>query len=133
MSISKKLNEAKTTNWITEGLLQNDVKSIMELAKISAKLEMKRIDLGMTQKEFANFMGVSQSMVSKWESREYNFTISSLNEICDKIGLIFEPIIRDLDEIRFEQIKVHKKSNKEISLINKITLDGALNQNRGIA
>ncbi len=133
MGIREKLNEAKSTNWITEGLLKNDVKSIMELAKISAKLEMKRIDLGMTQKEFAKYMGVSQSMVSKWESREYNFTISSLIEICEKIGLIFDPVIRDLDEIRFEQIKVHKKSNKEISLINKITLDGALNQNRGIA
>ncbi|CBK75268.1 Helix-turn-helix [Butyrivibrio fibrisolvens 16/4] len=41
----------------------------------------------MTQKEFADFMGVTQGMVSKWESREYNFTIKSLNEICAKLGL----------------------------------------------
>ncbi len=41
----------------------------------------------MTQKEFAEFMGVTQGMVSKWESREYNFTIKSLNEICEKLGL----------------------------------------------
>ncbi|MCH5279935.1 MAG: helix-turn-helix transcriptional regulator [Lachnospiraceae bacterium] len=30
--------------------------------------------MGMTQLEFAKHMGVSQGMVSKWESREYNFT-----------------------------------------------------------
>ncbi len=32
-------------------------------------------------------MGVTQGMVSKWESRDYNFTIRSLNEICEKLGL----------------------------------------------
>ena len=32
-------------------------------------------------------MGVTQGMVSKWESRDYNFTIRSLNEICEKLEL----------------------------------------------
>jgi transcriptional regulator with XRE-family HTH domain len=41
----------------------------------------------MTQAEFAKYMGVSQGMVSKWESREYNFTIKSLNEICQKLNM----------------------------------------------
>lgn len=41
----------------------------------------------MTQEQFAEYMGVTQSMVSKWESREYNFTIRSLNEIYHKLGL----------------------------------------------
>lgn len=43
--------------------------------------------MNMTQKEFAEYMDVSQGMVSKWESREYNFTIKSLNEICEKLQL----------------------------------------------
>lgn len=43
--------------------------------------------MGMTQMEFAKFMGVTQGMVSKWESRDYNFTIRSLNEICQKLDL----------------------------------------------
>lgn len=30
---------------------------------------------------------VSQGMVSRWESREYNFTIKTLNEICQKLNL----------------------------------------------
>ena len=45
-----------------------------------------RKSLGMTQKEFAHLLGVSQSMVSKWESEYYNFSIESLANICSKLG-----------------------------------------------
>lgn len=87
MGITEKLANAKKTDWISEGLSESEVKTTVELAKISAKIERCRIDMGMTQKEFANYMGVTQGMVSKWESREYNFTIKTLNYICQKIDL----------------------------------------------
>lgn len=87
MGIADKIVNAKNTNWVSEGISEAEVKTIVELAKISAKIERCRIDMGMTQKEFAAYMGVTQGMVSKWESREYNFTIRSLNEICKKIDL----------------------------------------------
>ena len=41
----------------------------------------------LTQGEFAKFMGVSQGMVSKWESGEYNFTINNIAKICDKLNI----------------------------------------------
>ena len=87
MGTTEKLASAKKTNWISEGISEAEVKTIVELAKISARIELCRTDMGMTQKEFADYMGVTQGMVSKWESREYNFTIRSLNEICQKIDL----------------------------------------------
>ena len=87
MGITEKLANAKTTDWVSAGLKDADVKTIVELAKISAQIERYRIENEMTQKEFAQYMGVSQGMISKWESREYNFTIKSLNEICSKIDL----------------------------------------------
>lgn len=87
MGITEKIAGAKKTSWVSEGISEAEVKTIVELAKISAKIERCRLDLGMTQKEFADYMGVTQGMVSKWESREYNFTIRSLNEICQKLGL----------------------------------------------
>lgn len=87
MSIAEKLANAKKTNWISEGFSESEMKTMIELAKISASIERCRIDMHMTQKEFAEYMGVTQSMVSKWESREYNFTIKTLNEICQKIDL----------------------------------------------
>lgn len=87
MGITEKIASAEKTNWVSEGISEAEIKTTVELAKISAKIERCRLDLGMTQKEFADFMGVSQGMISKWESREYNFTIRSLNEICQKLGL----------------------------------------------
>lgn len=88
--LKDKIKNAKTTNWLAEGLSDSEINSIKELAKISAKIEMKRNELGMTQKEFAKMMNVSQGMVSKWESGEYNFTIATLKEICENLGLGFE-------------------------------------------
>ena len=41
----------------------------------------------MTQAAFAEFMGVTQVMVSKWESGEYNFTVKTLSEISAKINM----------------------------------------------
>ncbi len=87
MGIMEKVLSAHKTTWISDGISDAETKTTIELAKISAKIERCRLDLGMTQNEFAEYMGVTQSMVSKWESREYNFTIRSLNEICQKLNI----------------------------------------------
>lgn len=89
MGIAEKLAGAKKTKWVSEGFSDAEVKTIVELAKISAQIERRRLEMGMTQQEFAEYMGVSQGMVSKWEGREYNFTIKTLNDICNKIDLEF--------------------------------------------
>lgn len=87
MGIAEKLVSAKESYWISEEVPGSEVKATVELAKISAQIERSRLEKGMTQQEFAKYMGVSQGMISKWESREYNFTIKTLNEICEKINL----------------------------------------------
>lgn len=87
MGIKEKISNARTTTWLTEGISEEDVKATVELAKISAQIERQRLNLKMTQKEFADYMGVSQGMVSKWESREYNFTVNTLNNICERLGM----------------------------------------------
>ena len=119
MGIAEKLAGAKKTNWISEGLSDAEVKTIVELAKISARIERCRIEMGMTQQEFAKHMGVSQGMVSKWESREYNFTIRTLNEICQKIDLVFsvgleKPCIKsDYAIIRWDEERAAKNKKKK--------------------
>lgn len=87
MGVMEKIANAKKTSWISDGMSEAEIKTTVELAKISAQIERRRLELGMTQIEFAAYMGVSQGMVSKWESREYNFTIRSLNEVCEKLEL----------------------------------------------
>lgn len=119
MSFVDKVTNAKETNWVTEGFSNVDVKTTVELAKISAQIERCRIDMHMTQKEFADYMGVTQGMVSKWESREYNFTIKTLNEICAKLKLeasvcIEKPCAKsDYTIIKWDLEKVVNRQSKD--------------------
>ena len=55
--------------------------------EISETIYNKRIALGMTQEQFAKHMGVSQGMVSKWESFSYNFSLEHIAEIFSKLEI----------------------------------------------
>lgn len=126
MSIREKVANAKTTSWLAEGLDEEQIKEIKELALIAAKIERKRISSGMTQKEFAEKMGVSQGMVSRWESGTYNFTIATLNTICRKLGLEFEPLIREKQysfESDFETMDIFAKSYQKNKQVWKVLKD----------
>ena len=126
MGIADKILNAKKTDWLTEGLSEAEIKTTVELAKISARIERCRLDMGMTQKEFADYMGVTQGMISKWESRDYNFTIKALNEICEKVDLelsvsMEKPIAKSgysLIQWDTETFKRKKKSKAEAYVSN---------------
>lgn len=95
MSLKEKMLQAKPSGSLTKGLTVSEIKSSKELALISAQIELKRKQMGMNQTEFARFMNVSQGMISKWESGDYNFSILTLNTICEKLGLRFNPVLHD--------------------------------------
>ncbi len=134
MSINEKIKNAKSTDWLLEGLSNTEVKKIKELALISSKIQLKRIELGMNQKQFAKMMGVSQGMISKWESGGYNFTINTLIDICSKLGLDFVSNIQDKQyfyESNFETIKISWDKSKILSEDWSLKIDS--NQRKGIA
>lgn len=134
MSINEKIKNAKSTDWLLEGLSNTEVKKIKELALISSKIQLKRIELGMNQKQFAKMMGVSQGMISKWESGGYNFTINTLIDICSKLGLDFVSNIQDKQyfyESNFETIKISWDKSKIPSEDWSLKIDS--NQRKGIA
>lgn len=56
------------------------------LSTIAVEISKARIDRNMNQKEFANLIGVSQGMVSRWENGNCNFTIETLVDIFCKLG-----------------------------------------------
>lgn len=64
-----------------------DIISAKCLANISAAIVKKRIELNLSQKDFADLLGVSQGMVSKWESNDYNFTIKTIADIAAKLDM----------------------------------------------
>ncbi len=54
---------------------------------IAADITGRRIEMKMTKKELAHLLNISQSTLSKWESGETNFTISTLVSIATKLGI----------------------------------------------
>ena len=86
MSINELIKTAKAVDMFSD-ILSDEKKEINLKGKIAAAIINKRYELNMSQTEFADKMEVSQTMVSKWESGDYNFTCDTLESILDKIGL----------------------------------------------
>ena len=51
------------------------------------KLKAARAAMDLTQEQLAEKLGVGQSMISKYESGTYNWSIRSLSEVSSKLGL----------------------------------------------
>lgn len=65
------------------------------LYDLSTAIFKKRLEMKKSQKEFAKLLDVSQAMISKYESGDYNFTIKQLCIIAEKLNLT--PTIKLLD------------------------------------
>ena len=61
--------------------------SAKALDDFSLQLVNYRSEHTLNQKELANELGISQPMVSQYESGTSNITIKRLCEICEKIGI----------------------------------------------
>ena len=80
-------NTKEMYEFISNYISKSDIYAASVIAKISAFIINYRYKTGMTQKEFAKFMGVTQGMISKWESAEYNFSVESIAQIAEKLGV----------------------------------------------
>lgn len=72
--LSASLNDEELTLSVFQGL-------------IAAEISSRRIKFGLSQKEFADSMGVSQGLVSRWENGDTNFTLSTLVKIASKLNI----------------------------------------------
>jgi len=57
------------------------------LGDISIAIVNFRTEHKLTQEQLAGMLGVSQAMVSKYESGDYNFSLQTINHICHALGL----------------------------------------------
>lgn len=57
---------------------------------VAVAVSEKRIESGLTQKEFAQLLGKSQTAVSKIENADCNLTLRTLSEIAQKLDLTLE-------------------------------------------
>lgn len=90
MSLNNLLKNAKTTTWLKDCFTDAEWEDTRIRAIVSAEIQLARLERKMDQKAFADFMGVTQGMVSRWENGDYNFTVKKLSEIAVKLGRTFE-------------------------------------------
>lgn len=82
-----------SNNWeqllsaLTETMSTQDLQLSVIQSDLATALIRRRSALGMTQTQFAEFLGVKQSQVSKWEKGEINFTLSKLVQIAGSLDL----------------------------------------------
>ena len=72
---------------LTQGISTDDFALITLQAAIASEISIRRVKLGMNQKQFAEFMGVSQGLVSRWEQGETNFTLETIVKIASKLDI----------------------------------------------
>ena len=97
---------------------KSDVYAANVIAKVSMFIYKRRQELQMTQKDFAKMMGVTQGMVSKWESADYNFTIENIAHIAEKLNTTIdiefipesEYLVNDLQN-EYENISMDNSCN----------------------
>ena len=65
------------------------------LGKISGKIVNYRVQNDLKQSDLASVLGVSQAMISKIESGDYNFTIKQLVNICESLDWSIEINMED--------------------------------------
>lgn len=86
MNINKLIKNAKSVDPFADIPSAQKQEAILK-GKLAAIIFNKRMELNMTQTEFAKHLGVSQSLVSKWEDGEYNFTVEKISEVATKLGI----------------------------------------------
>jgi len=87
---------------LIDELADESIKAKFELDDILYDISMKifefRVKNNLTQKQLAEKLGITQSMVSKLESGQYNPTVEQLWKISKKLGWNFKIIFGEEDD-----------------------------------
>lgn len=92
---------------------------------ISTKIFDYRMEKGLSQKQLAEILGITQAMVSKLESGEYNPTVEQLWKVSKKLGWNFKVVLEDneanipqvWDNVEVEEINDSNNVFEELELI----------------
>ena len=93
--------------------------SVVDMAQTALHIEISRTirnarkQKGLSQKDLAEKMGVKQSLGSRWESSECNYTIDTLVEIADALGLSVRcPLTSEEVKVSTEPIELKPAGRK---------------------
>lgn len=90
MTLQEKMENAKVSDELFDTLTDEEKAYEDLMAKVSMMILKERQNRGMNQKEFAEFMNASQSIISKWESSSCNFSLKKMVSILRKLDITIE-------------------------------------------
>lgn len=94
---------------LTKGISDQELMTANICSSVAAEIMKKRLAMNMNQHDFASFLGVRQSTISKWESGQLNFTLEKLSEIACKLGIKVSLSFCDPSvEMKSEPVKENK-------------------------
>lgn len=97
-----------------DSLKPSDLIEARAISQVTGTIIRERKRLGLDQKEFAEKLGVSQSLVSRWENGNSNFTIKSLAEIATKLDMCLDiKIKRKIDIVQVDRFEMSNYVKKE--------------------
>lgn len=114
------------SNSVLEQLGVNEIPSNIDMFydlsyQLSTYIFDYRVKNNLTQKEFANMLGVKQPMVSKLESGNYNI---SLQSICDVMAKLNTRIKLELEpEDNEEDVDCFDMSRHEVPAVNIVKIE----------
>lgn len=107
------INDILKNPWEIFDDIDEEAKQEFELSNILVDIACKiinfRIDNDMTQKDLASKLDITQAMVSKLESGEYNPSIEFLFKISKKLGWKFELTFEENHTDGFIQYNIEKE------------------------
>jgi DNA-binding XRE family transcriptional regulator len=87
MGIREKTALATESSWLTDSLAEEDRRTAEFIAAIAVSVQRRRRELGMTQEELADKLGVSRDAVSRWENGDEDFTAAALVKLSATLDL----------------------------------------------
>lgn len=95
----RQLPDAWDTYYKLSGDEGRGVETLYDLYyKVSTAIFDYRIRNKLSQKQLAEKLGITQAMVSKLESGDYNYTLEQLWKVSSKLGLKFDVVFEETSE-----------------------------------
>lgn len=81
-------------------------------------IKENRIELGLSQKEMADFCGVAQGTVSAWETNRKHPSRSNVEKICEFLDVTYEDLYSKDEERRYtkQEVELLKMLDKKASV-----------------
>ncbi|MBQ9461635.1 MAG: helix-turn-helix transcriptional regulator [Clostridia bacterium] len=83
-------------------------------AMVSSEITVRRQQLNLTQKDFAKMLNVSQSLVSRWENGDENFTLKTLVDIASKLNITMQ------SPFKLSPAKAQYFNNGKVAVLNSL-------------